>query len=235
MDPRGSHVLPQNIVVPANEVIQPQLHDPWPTLACPPPVGSTTAVKKVTLKLGKPPSESLEGGSMEDSPTKAQSFPTNNRTVNPQARASEMVTITENEHSPTTETNMDPQYHVTPDNESSPRINTNAIEDLLESPLNLTEVISLGDPSTDIHERLVNWYHDDPFFKKILDNPSAFKNFEVSNSRIFLKDNASHILCVLDITIVSRRVCEIIISHTHSILAHLGLHKTLLYLQENIW
>ncbi|KIK35106.1 hypothetical protein CY34DRAFT_17239 [Suillus luteus UH-Slu-Lm8-n1] len=84
-----------------------------------------------------------------------------------------------------TKTNTDPQNHVTSgtrDNEPS-MSDTNYLiaRDLLESP-QLTKVISLGDPSTYIHEWLINRYHDDPFFKKILDSLAAFKNFEVSNN-----------------------------------------------------
>jgi hypothetical protein len=108
-------------------------------------------------------------------------------------------------------------------------------KDLLETNPLLTGVISLGDPSTDIYSLVVNRYKDDRFFGKIIDNPAAFKNFEVSNDRIFLRDNGKRIPCVPDFMVGERHVREIIISHAHSILAHLGPSKTLTYLRENVW
>ncbi|KAG2738351.1 hypothetical protein P692DRAFT_201667639, partial [Suillus brevipes Sb2] len=106
---------------------------------------------------------------------------------------------------------------------------------LAEAPTSLTNVIALGDPSIDIHERIANRYHEDKFFSRILNQPHAFKNFELSNGRIFLKANDQRILCIPDIKIGARRIREILISHAHSILAHLGPLKTLIYLRENVW
>ncbi|KAG0705257.1 hypothetical protein DFH29DRAFT_997048 [Suillus ampliporus] len=93
----------------------------------------------------------------------------------------------------------------------------------------------MGDPSTDIHASITGHYGEDPFFKWVLNEPVAFKNFEVSNDLIFLKDNDTRVLCIPDIKISERRLREIIISHAHSILAHLGPSKTLTYLHENTW
>ncbi|KAJ8579344.1 hypothetical protein M405DRAFT_754613, partial [Rhizopogon salebrosus TDB-379] len=95
----------------------------------------------------------------------------------------------------------------------------------------------MGDPTTDIHASIVGRYDEDPFFKRVVSEPGAFKNFEVSNHCIFLKDNNQRVLCIPDIRILvgSRCVRELIISHAHSILAHLGPSKTLTYLRENIW
>jgi hypothetical protein len=106
---------------------------------------------------------------------------------------------------------------------------------LSKAPTSLTTVIALGDPSLDIHEKIANRYGEDKFFANILSQPQAFKNFELSNGRIFLRDNSQRILYIPDIMIGSRRIREVLISHAHSILAHLGPSKTLVYLRENIW
>jgi hypothetical protein len=102
-------------------------------------------------------------------------------------------------------------------------------------PPKLTEIVTLSDPTVNIHERIANRYQEDKFFARILEQPHAFKNFELSNGRIFLKDNDLHILCIPDISIGNRRVRELLISHAHSILAHLGPSKTLTYLRNNVW
>jgi len=126
--------------------------------------------------------------------------------------------------------NMDPQ----PGAHEAPAY-TIADDLLLEHPPSLTEVIALGDRSVDIHQSILGRYSEDPFFKWILENPSAFKNFEVSSDRIILKDKERRALCIPDVKIGKRRVREILISHAHSILAHLGPSKTVTYLRENVW
>jgi hypothetical protein len=98
----------------------------------------------------------------------------------------------------------------------------------------LTEIISYSDPASDIYDTVLNQYQEDLFFSKILDNPGTFKNFEVSNGRIYMHNRGKQILCIRDIRVEDRSIWEIVISHAHSILAHLGPFKTLLYLQENI-
>jgi hypothetical protein len=106
---------------------------------------------------------------------------------------------------------------------------------LSESPVTLLEVIDSGDPSLDIHNRLIGRYSKDPLFKIVLEQPSAYKNFELSNGLVFLKEKDKQVLCIPDIRIGGRRLQEILISHAHLILAHLGLRKTIIYLRDNVW
>lgn len=78
--------------------------------------------------------------------------------------------------------------------------------------------------------------HDNnPFFALILKSPKDYKNYEVSNGLIYMKDRNQKLLCVPDIKIGEHRLREILISHVHSILAHLGAHKTIIYLCDNVW
>ena len=99
----------------------------------------------------------------------------------------------------------------------------------------LMEIISQGDPSVDLPESLKNRYSEDPFFKLVLAEPGHYKNFELANGLIFLRDSEKRILCVPDVLIGGRSARDIVITHAHSILAHLGPRKTLYYLKDNVW
>lgn len=115
-------------------------------------------------------------------------------------------------------------------------LDSNIADDILsESAISLPDLVHSGDPTIDIHSSISGKYSEDPFFKTILDKPSTFKNFEVSNNLVFLKDNERRVLCIPDVLIGNRRLREILISHAHSILAHLGTRKTLIYLRESVW
>jgi hypothetical protein len=105
----------------------------------------------------------------------------------------------------------------------------------LEEPVTIPELITLGDPTVDIHQSIKGRFGEDKFFALVLKDPAAYKNFEVSNGLVFLKDNDRRTLCIPDIMLKGRRVREMIISHAHSILAHLGAAKTVTYLRQNIW
>lgn len=61
-------------------------------------------------------------------------------------------------------------------------------EILSKAPVGLTELMDAGDLSLDIHRRLVDQYSKDAFFKMILEDPVAHKNFQVSNGLIFVKE-----------------------------------------------
>lgn len=74
----------------------------------------------------------------------------------------------------------------------------------------------------------------------IMENPSHYANFEVvgesvSDTVIYLRDPDRRILCIPDVYIGKRKAREIVITHAHSILAHLGARKTLWYLRDNVW
>ncbi|THG93004.1 hypothetical protein EW026_g8102 [Hermanssonia centrifuga] len=78
-------------------------------------------------------------------------------------------------------------------------------------------------------------YHEDPFFESIQKNPKHFKNFSVIDGLIILKEPHGERLCIPLILVEKRSVREIIISHAHSLLAHLGAFKTLGVLRDNVW
>ncbi|KAI0328359.1 hypothetical protein GY45DRAFT_1224631, partial [Cubamyces sp. BRFM 1775] len=78
-------------------------------------------------------------------------------------------------------------------------------------------------------------YKEDPFYQDILTNPKHHKNFDVRDGLVLLKDRGRELLCVPNVLLNGRNVREIVIAHAHSLLAHLGPHKTLDLLRDHVW
>ena len=81
-------------------------------------------------------------------------------------------------------------------------------------------------------------YIEDPYFKKIFVSPEQFPQFKYIDGLLKLykvTDNGAYLLCVPDILVGSRKLHEVILHHTHSILVHLGTCKTLEYLHGEVW
>ena len=72
-------------------------------------------------------------------------------------------------------------------------------------------------------------------FRVILEKPNEYRNFEVNDRLIYLKESERRVLCIPRALIQGRSAREIIISEAHSLLAHLGANKTLDYLRDNVW
>ena len=88
----------------------------------------------------------------------------------------------------------------------------------------------------DIFEAVRKGYEHDPVFKRILEAPSQFKNFEKKNNLLYLKEKGYQLLCIpADMIINGRSLREIFISEAHSLLAHLSSVKTLAYLRDHVW
>ncbi|OJT08771.1 Retrovirus-related Pol polyprotein from transposon 17.6, partial [Trametes pubescens] len=104
-----------------------------------------------------------------------------------------------------------------------------------ENESSLLDHIASASEGTHLEAELKDRYGEDPFFQAILASPKQFKNFEVENGLIFLKDRSRDLLCVPDIRITGRNVREIVISHAHSLLAHLGPRKTSDLLRDHVW
>ncbi|KZP03060.1 hypothetical protein FIBSPDRAFT_693929, partial [Athelia psychrophila] len=99
----------------------------------------------------------------------------------------------------------------------------------------LADVINSSDPRVDVKKSIQGRYAEDPFFKLIVEVPTSYKNFEYRGGLVYVKDKERRSLCIPDILIGKRRAREIIISQAHSILAHLGPRKTIVYLRDNVW
>ncbi|PBL04605.1 hypothetical protein ARMGADRAFT_855623, partial [Armillaria gallica] len=89
----------------------------------------------------------------------------------------------------------------------------------------------------DFQQSISGRYTSDPLFRKVLDHPDQFKNFEwdQTSKLLHLKKEEFGVLCIPRILINGRSAQEIVISEAHSMLAHLGSSKTLEYLCQHIW
>jgi hypothetical protein len=78
-------------------------------------------------------------------------------------------------------------------------------------------------------------YEEDPTFKPILENPENFTNFEIKDDLIFFRSEGVRRLAIPDVKINDQSIRETIIRQGHSLLAHLGGHKTVTYLRDQVW
>ncbi|KAG1768669.1 hypothetical protein EDD22DRAFT_843949 [Suillus occidentalis] len=137
---------------------------------------SKPRIRKVILTLGKPP-EPLEGGIGRENAPKPNTSPTPGHEVTKPPvshKASVHNKDLQRDVIQTTPNASGDEERVRAPNTMS----TPPFDSLLENPPTLTEIISYGDPSSDIHECVMNRYREDPFFSKIAENPGTFRNFE---------------------------------------------------------
>ena len=83
-------------------------------------------------------------------------------------------------------------------------------------------------------ECLKGRYREDPPFKPILENPENFSNFKIKDGLIFFQSEGTLRLVILNDKLGDQPVREMIVRHRHSILTHLGGHKTLIYLRDQV-
>jgi hypothetical protein len=99
----------------------------------------------------------------------------------------------------------------------------------------LLGVVSQSMRGLDLLSELRGKYSVDPAFQLILARPGDFRNFEVDNNLVYLKQAGKRVLCIPKVLIQGRSAREIVISEAHSMLAHLGASKTLNYLRDYAW
>ncbi|TBU23041.1 hypothetical protein BD311DRAFT_674771, partial [Dichomitus squalens] len=87
----------------------------------------------------------------------------------------------------------------------------------------------------DLLRELKGRYGKDKFYGLILEGPKQYKNFLVKDGLVFIRDNQKTLLCIPDVRIQGRSAREIVIKHAHSLLAHLGTHRTLTLLRDHLW
>ncbi|KAJ8507317.1 hypothetical protein ONZ45_g10305 [Pleurotus djamor] len=133
-----------------------------------------------------------------------------------------------------------PDDRVNTDTDHTDPGTTDPEEDNLEPPTvplppSLLDAASALNNGIDYHKELKSRYSEDPTFRDIVAKPSEYRNFEVQNDLLYLKQNGKSLLCIPKVLINGRSAREIIIAEAHSILAHLGYAKTLAYLREHVW
>ncbi|QRV77164.1 Pol polyprotein/retrotransposon [Ceratobasidium sp. AG-Ba] len=84
-------------------------------------------------------------------------------------------------------------------------------------------------------DSLKDRYLEDPTLKHIATETSQYRNFELRDGTLYLRRDDVLLLCIPDVKIGNRSVREVIITHAHSILAHLGAKKTLAWLRTQVW
>lgn len=87
-----------------------------------------------------------------------------------------------------------------------------------------------SEPGMEMPACIRGQYVEDPYFKKIFVDPDQFEHFKYIDGLLYkVSEEGTHLLCIPDILIGSRRLREVLLRHAHSILAHLGTRKTLEY------
>ncbi|PSR74038.1 hypothetical protein PHLCEN_2v10177, partial [Hermanssonia centrifuga] len=127
----------------------------------------------------------------------------------------------------------------------SPVAQTTETAEPPEEPITMQEVNSQGNSLLDllndqpegvhIPDVVRERYAEDDFFGRILQDPKHYKNFHVENGLVVLQGRDGDRLCIPKILDKGRSVREILISHAHSLLAHLGTYKTFGLLREHVW
>jgi hypothetical protein len=78
-----------------------------------------------------------------------------------------------------------------------------------------------GGDGIDLPGCLRHKYGDDDFFGKIKANTEVYADFCDEDGMVFKQEGEREVLCILNVKVGERSVREVIIRHTHSLLAHL--------------
>ncbi|KAJ3899346.1 hypothetical protein F5879DRAFT_811067, partial [Lentinula edodes] len=113
-----------------------------------------------------------------------------------------------------------------PEKEKTPEVSTD---------MSLIAALAASRSKLDLEFVLRNQYKNDTMFKKIIEKPKEFRNFEIVNGLVYLKMQDRKVLCIPMVTVNGRNVRESIIDEAHSLLAHLGAKKTIDYLRDYVW
>jgi hypothetical protein len=119
-----------------------------------------------------------------------------------------------------------------PENCASDAINNGRTTTTLPS---LTNAVSTSLNGLDIMNEIRGKYSSDTLFRNVILSLKEFKNFEFKNDVLYLRNSTTPVLCMPKVLINGRNIREIIIGEAHSMLAHLGPRKTLLYLRDHVW
>ena len=110
------------------------------------------------------------------------------------------------------------------------------MESQVEDSSDLVDWIRDRSHHSDLLDAVRKGYEHDRTFKRILEAPNQFKNFETKDGLIYLKDKGYQLLCIpADMIINGKSLREVFISEAHSLLAHLSSVKTLAYLRDHVW
>ncbi|KAG9221532.1 hypothetical protein CCMSSC00406_0009355 [Pleurotus cornucopiae] len=118
--------------------------------------------------------------------------------------------------------------------ETNERPNTDTRTNIVAPP-SLLHVVAESPYGLNLEDILRFRYLEDPFYKAIIDKPKDYRNFKVTDGLVYLNEKERTVLCIPKITHEGRNLREIVIAEAHSLLAHLGTHKTVDYLRDSVW
>jgi hypothetical protein len=111
---------------------------------------------------------------------------------------------------------------------TSPAIDTEGCSPAMAVPESIfMDVLSAPEQGLSVPDIVQEQYNQDPFYTDILENSKHYKNFSVWQGLVMLKEHGNECLCTPDVKIDGRSMQEVIITHVHSLLAHLGATKTM--------
>ncbi|PIL32366.1 hypothetical protein GSI_05612 [Ganoderma sinense ZZ0214-1] len=117
-----------------------------------------------------------------------------------------------------------------------PEISEDApIPPLMTQESQFLEFLADNTEGIDLLRALQGRYSENKFFSVILANLKHYKNFLVKDNLVFLRDSKRTLLCIPNVLVNGRSVRELVIHHAHSLLAHLGAHRTLSLLRDHMW
>ena len=88
----------------------------------------------------------------------------------------------------------------------------------------------------DVRATVRNKYKDDVIFRKVIQNPKDYKNFEATiDGLLYLKREGKRYLAIPDIAVKGEKLRKALIKEAHITLAHLSALKTLELLRNLVW
>jgi hypothetical protein len=99
----------------------------------------------------------------------------------------------------------------------------------------LADVVPSTQECIDLLSELHKNYDKDPIFDLMLKKPSEYRNYEVENGLVYLKEKESQLMCIPKVLISGCSAREIVISEAHSLLDHPGVNKMLYCLRDQCW
>ena len=88
----------------------------------------------------------------------------------------------------------------------------------------------------DVSAAVRNKYKDDVIFRKVIQSPKNYKNFEATiDGLLYLKREGKRCLAIPDIAVKGEKLRKVLIKEAHITLAHLSALKTLELLRNSVW
>jgi Integrase zinc binding domain len=131
------------------------------------------------------------------------------------------------------------QYEALDRDTSSANQSDTAIEiphqDMLYDLESFEDIVSMMNPDIPFPSSLKPLYEEDRFFANIAKDPSNYWGFIVEDGLFYVNEQGTRLLSIPDGRISDVSIRESLISHAHSLLAHLSGWKTFHYLREHVW